>query len=199
MWMQFAPSVIHTLEDAQKISGDKKVHLSSAEPLYAQESARNKSAEDIFAGASTFSKKKSMHRPVMLTVTYSNELLFSAREIPKDAYTIVVNENTPVPFNDLNTAMKESMRIERLLIEKLERNESVQKSLCFLTTSTGLFYISKQRLLGEILKTQRKIERIRALTLLAVQAPLEAFIKKLCTLKVVADIAYPEESSRVSA
>ncbi|KAI5130114.1 hypothetical protein NEPAR04_1882 [Nematocida parisii] len=191
--MQISPSIISTVEETEIIT-EKKVNLIKNEPDNFHIWNKN-STENIFAGFnSAQTKKRSVIRPVMLCVKYNNELVYDLSDTSDNEF-IIIDENMPVSFNELTSAVKESMRIEKVVIQILEKNENLLKSKIFITTKDKNFYISKKRLLGEILKTQRKIERIRPLIMLSVQLPLENQIKKLCTLKVIADKMYSDEPS----
>ncbi|EIJ88442.1 hypothetical protein NEPAR06_1865 [Nematocida parisii] len=191
--MQISPSIISTVEETEIIT-EKKVNLIKNEPDNFHIWNKN-STENIFAGFnSAQTKKRSVIRPVMLCVKYNNELVYDISDTSDNEF-IIIDENMPVSFNELTSAVKESMRIEKVVIQILEKNENLLKSKIFITTKDKNFYISKKRLLGEILKTQRKIERIRPLIMLSVQLPLENQIKKLCTLKVIADKMYSDEPS----
>ncbi|KAI5192209.1 hypothetical protein NEMIN01_1878 [Nematocida minor] len=193
--MHWTPSTLHTFEEKPSALPDKKIYietkgLSSFTNL-------NRSAENIFAGDTAANKKKPSIRPVMLVVSYMSELIFDPEDLPESSKCIEINEDFYTSFNELSSAVKESMRVEKTVIQRLERSQGVETSKYYITTKTKTFFVSKQRLLGEILKAQRKIERIRPLTVLSVQMALECFIKKLCVLKVIADKMYPEESSRL--
>ncbi|OAG30937.1 hypothetical protein NEIG_00421 [Nematocida sp. ERTm5] len=191
--MQISPSIISTVEETEVIT-EKKVNLIKKEPDNFHMWNKN-STENIFAGFnSAQTKKRSVIRPVMLCVKYNNELVYDISDTSDNEF-IIIDENIPVSFNELTSAVKESMRIEKVVIQILEKNEDLLKSKIFITTKDKKFYISKKRLLGEILKTQRKIERIRPLIMLSMQLPLENQIKKLCTLKVIADKMYSDESN----
>ncbi|KAI5135283.1 hypothetical protein NEAUS06_1450 [Nematocida ausubeli] len=192
--MIISPSVIATVEESSLQPVDKKVHMESREASAFRTWPR--STENIFAGFSTQGKKKPIPRPVMLCVKYIDELVFDEKNIVAGGCVVCIDERTYTTLNEINSAVKESMRVEKVVIQRLERNEAFRKSKYYITTVEKKFFISKQRLLGEILKTQRKIEKVRPLIMLSIQMALENQIKKLCALKVIADKMYSEESSR---
>ncbi|KAI5185001.1 hypothetical protein NEHOM01_0552 [Nematocida homosporus] len=154
------------------------------------------SSESIFAGANT-NEKRSNIRPVVLVSFYSNELVQAPSEMASPNHSFftdkvilqVGQDSSGILFNDLSSAVKESLRAEKAIIQWLDEQKCPPKSTVYLTTETQSFFVSKIRLLGEILKAQRKIERARMYRTLTAQKPLEAFIKKLCTLKVLGDRA----------
>lgn len=183
--MSWSPSVLKVFKEKQiEEKRDKKIVL-GAESRY-EGILLNKSTENIFAGNS-FSQRNKGIRPVMLTVCYTDELIVGENSsLAKDVSE--VNEELVTSFNEISSAVKESMRVEKELIQCLERNEVPEKTKIFLTTKTKDFFISRNRLLGEILKAQRKIEKSRSEGApLFIQMCLEYFIRRLCTFKVLAD------------
>lgn len=186
--MSWSPSVLREVEE--KASEDqiekKRFHLIPYREQKGSLRNPNNPTEIIYAGFPKERKNFSI-RPVMLVLSYMEDLFFQEEELPKGKEIIKVDERTFPTYNEINSAIKESMRVEKDLISKLEKNEPPKRSEKILSSEKD-FFISKNRLLGEILRSQRKIEKIRIEGgPLSIQIALERFIRKLCILKVQAD------------
>ncbi|KAI5170820.1 hypothetical protein NEFER03_0279 [Nematocida sp. LUAm3] len=180
----FIASVISSVDEKTFLLNDKKLDLNE-HPEYAP--SQNTSPEHLSA---EYSHRKFVIRPVVLVSCFSGELLhgFPNKEIEKTFFhdkTIHQVTLAPVSYAELNTALKESLRLEKTIIKNIDYNIPILSSTAYVTIDTSSFFISQNRLLGEILKAQRKLEKHKAHGTLYTQKSLEAFLKKLCTFYVL--------------
>ncbi|KAI5181877.1 hypothetical protein NEOKW01_2033 [Nematocida sp. AWRm80] len=194
--MEWTPSVICDNEEYPNKRSSKKISLETTPKEHTL--SKIASIEKIYAGSTP--ERKVLIRPVLLEIQYKNELVFpeNISNFNEQEY-FSQDKIWPVPIgmikvfpSELTTAIKESIRVEKKLAHKWETNEPVPKSTNYITNTARTYFISKHRLLGEILKTQRKIERTTLTGTLSAQKALEAFLYKLCTLKVLSDRAFSE-------
>lgn len=137
-------------------------------------------------------------RPVFLVSMHANELIegelanfFQLSKFslaPKESLIIVDPENEVVHYKDINEAIKDSLKAEKEILHRGISSEKTDK-IVYISTKKKRFFISPLRLLGEIVKAQRKIERMRSTTKFspATHKSMECFLKKLCIIKVLAD------------
>ncbi|OAG31918.1 hypothetical protein NEDG_00393 [Nematocida displodere] len=186
--MNWKPSVIKTHSKTKPADPQSRTRLlfQASHPL------TDHKLTTVFAGAAA--PQRLATRPVLLVNFYRNELLIRDTEtdiVPnflQNRKTLqVAVTDSEVSFNDISSAIKESMRMEKVIVQKLEQNEPVEQSEYLVTPENAKFVVGKHRLLGEILKAQRKAERLKPQGILRIQKSLELFIRKLCKLKVLAE------------
>jgi len=188
--MKIQPSVIQNVQD-NSLSTQKKTKLEDAvhEILVHTQPA----IDGVYAGKST--ERKHTIRPVMLVMMYPNDLWDESSDV-KYADKIGVDGKTLVQIDmqsknyiaaELSGAIKDSIKAERALIQRLEIGEMPERCKVVITNETYAFGIGRERLMGEILKVHRKIERIRPLYILDMQKSLENMLRKLCVMKILSD------------
>lgn len=127
---------------------------------------------------------------------YENELLFTdgdSEEIKvrtRDCKVITVNLADQEPVKDISPILRECSKAERSISSQLELQDKIEeeKNPLLITTSQRNFYITRRKLMGEILVVQKKLDRLRqtCASLDKIHA-LERFIRKLCLIKVLSD------------
>jgi len=189
--MKWTPSVIQTVGKEECTRQEKKSRL---EEIMLEISIKTQNTGGRALGGGPEPKRLNT-KPVVLTLMYQNDLYqkidtdekMEDREILDKKIVQVKKSGKVLDPGELTSAIRDSIRAEQLLIQRLDRNEKPEKSEMLVTNETCSYYIGKERLLGEILKAQRKLEKLRKLGALWMQKALEDFIKKLCALKVLSE------------
>ncbi|KAI5190156.1 hypothetical protein NECID01_0849 [Nematocida sp. AWRm77] len=189
--MKWTPSIIQTVAplDGERPQKTSAIDWSSLDTVI----KTLPNIENIFAGS--LQQRKVLSRPVMLVETRKGDLMHGEdlglgnmqSFLDKKCIVQVSLRASAYTHAELSLAIKDSIQAEKQTIQKLEAFQQISPEGIYITVEGADFFITKSRLLGEILTAQRKLERLKATCTLGVCSVLESFIKKLCIIKVLAE------------
>lgn len=159
------------------------------------------SASTELSGKGRPPKKKAHERPIHLNLRYERELIIvddaNKKEVEahlrRNRVVVVDLANVQEHAKELVGVLRDCMKTERMLTTRLdfkgkEHSSDEDEAPAYITTGSKTFYITRRKLMGEILRAHQKAERLKqeAAPLSTISA-IEKFAKKLCVLKIHAD------------
>jgi hypothetical protein len=192
---QISPSVVRDFCDTEEQSIREKAlaieDILGGISIEAQPGLQSPRQDEQISASKGRKEGESGERPVQLVIKYRRELLFpdTLHLLPEGARIVYVETGyAGGSEKERLLILRECSRRERTLQNKLLFREEEERGEVYVTTEERRFFITKRRLMGEILRAQRKAERMKQERRPHLNLVLtDLFLRKLCVLKTYSE------------